>query len=81
MSVSNARFRQGDVFIDYDFESVMFRYDIATRRFFRKFYGESNEAEVPFDNKLLTDAILSGEETDSNTYKNGKSATPGMESS
>ena len=33
MSVANERFRQGDVFIDYDFEDVLFRYDAGSRRF------------------------------------------------
>lgn len=37
MSVANERFRQGDVFIDYAFEDVMFRYDASSRRFFRRF--------------------------------------------
>jgi hypothetical protein len=72
MPVSNDRFRQGDVFIDYDFEDVMFRYEYTTRRFFRKFYGESVEKEVPFDNRLLNDAILGGTEIDPNVYQEGK---------
>jgi hypothetical protein len=72
MPVSNDRFRQGDVFIDYDFEEVMFRYEFATRRCFRKFYGESEEKEVPYDNRLLNDAILGGTEIDAKTYQEGK---------
>jgi hypothetical protein len=51
MSVSSERFRRVDMFVDYDFEDVMFRYDAESRRFFRKFYGESHESEVPHDNR------------------------------
>ena len=72
MSVANERFRQGDVFIDYDFEDVLFRYDAGSRRFFRKFYGESKESEVPHDNRLLNDAIRFGNETEAMSYHSGK---------
>ena len=75
MGVPNERFRQGDVFIDYDFEEVMFRYDHRTQRFFRRFYGESKEDEVPHDNRLLNDAMQFGDETDANTYQAGKPRT------
>lgn len=75
MSVSTDRFRQGDVFIDHDFEEVMFRYESTTRRFFRKFYGESREYEVPHDNRLLNDAIRFGDETDITAYEKGKPKT------
>jgi hypothetical protein len=73
VSVANERFRQGDVFIVYDFEDVMFRYDAGSRRFFRKFYGESQESEVPHDNRLLNDAIRFGVETEAASYHSGKS--------
>lgn len=75
MGISNERFRQGNVFIDHDFEEVMFRYESSTRRFFRRFYGESKEDEVPHDNRLLNDAIRFGEETDETAYKKGKPKT------
>jgi hypothetical protein len=72
MSVGNERFRQGDVFIDYAFEDVMFRYDAGSRRFFRRFYGEAKEDEVPHDNRLLNDAIRFGTETEASSYHLGK---------
>lgn len=72
MPVSNDRFQQGDVFIDYDYEEVMFRYEFTTRLFFRKFYGDSEEKEVPYDNRLLNDAILGGTEVAAKTYQEGK---------
>jgi hypothetical protein len=72
--IPKEQFRDRDIYIDYDFEEVMFRYEHSTRRFFRKFYGESNDAEdeVPYDNRLLTDAILAGDEIDAKTYQEGK---------
>ena len=75
MGISNERFRQGDVFIDHDFEEVMFRYKFSTRRFFRRFYGESKEGEIPHDNRLLNDAIRFGDETDETSYRKGKAKT------
>lgn len=66
------QFRDRDVYLDYDFEDVMFRFEHSTRHFFRKFYGESEEKEVPFDNRLLNDAILGGTEIDAKTYQEGK---------
>jgi hypothetical protein len=66
------QFRDRDVYLDYDFEEVMFRFEHITRRFFRKFYGESNEKEVLYDNRLLNDAILGGTEIDAKTYHEGK---------
>jgi hypothetical protein len=71
MGVSNDRFRSGDVFIDYDFETVMFRFEHSTRRFFKKFYGNPKETEVAADNRLLNDAIRFGVETDAGTYASG----------
>jgi len=35
--------KNDDVFIDYDFEEVMFRREAATGRIFRKFYGADEE--------------------------------------
>ena len=75
MGVSNESFRQGDVFVDHDFEEVMFRYEFSTRRLFRKFYGESKEDEIPHDNRLLNDAIRFGEEIDAKTYQAGRART------
>jgi hypothetical protein len=72
MGVAIERFQQGDVFIDYDFEDVLFRFDAASRRYFRKFYGEPSEHEVPHDNRLLNDAIRFGTETDRTIYEAGR---------
>ena len=68
MGVAIERFEQGDVYITYRFEDVMFRFDASTARYFRKFHGESEEIEVAHDNRLLNDAIRFGEEIDASTY-------------
>jgi hypothetical protein len=60
--------KDSDVYIDYNFDDVMFRYDGATKKFYCKFYGETGETEVPFNQKLLTDALIEGVEVDKNTY-------------
>ena len=75
MGISKGQFRDRDIFIDYDFEDVMFRFEHGTRRFFRKFYGKPEEDEVPHDNRLLNDAMLFGDETDATTYQTGKPRT------
>ena len=68
MAIANERFRDGDVYIDYAFEDVMFRYEHASKRFFRKFYGDAQEQAVPFDNALLNEAIRGGVEVDAQRY-------------
>ncbi|HAH32143.1 MAG TPA: hypothetical protein DCL44_07510 [Elusimicrobia bacterium] len=72
MGISKDQFRDRDIYLDYDFEDVMFRYEFTTRRFFRKFYGKSEEDEVRYDNRLLNDAMRFGDETDAKTYQTGK---------
>ena len=66
--------RGRDVFIGYDFEDVMFRYEHATDRFFCKFVGKTVEVEVPFDDRLLNDAMRFGEEIDARAYLTGRLA-------
>jgi hypothetical protein len=47
MGIPKEEFRKRDIYIDYDYEFVMFRFEHGTRRFFRKFYGKSNEKKFP----------------------------------
>lgn len=61
-----------DIYIDYDFEEIMFRFDSKANRFFSKMYRSDIEYEVPFNDTLLKDAIASGDEIDSETYHSGK---------
>jgi hypothetical protein len=71
MGIPNAAFRAGDLYIEYRFESVLFRYEHATERFYRRFYGDSGERRVPHDNGLLNDGILSGVLTTRERYDRG----------
>jgi hypothetical protein len=76
MGIAKDQLGDRDVFIDYDFENLMFRYEHTTRRFFCKVYGKSQETEVPHDNRLLNDALRFGDETDEKTYRTGKPSNP-----
>lgn len=54
-------FSEGDVFIDYPFEEVLFRWDHVARKVYRRFYGGGESPDpVPQDNRLFNDAILFG---------------------
>ena len=73
MGIKGPTFNQRDVFVDYDFESVMFRWDHVRRLIYRRFYGESEGPEpVPHDNKLFNDALLFGEEITRGEYERGR---------
>ena len=62
-------FAQRDIFIDYPFEEVMFRWDHVRQLVFRKFYGKVESGEpVPHDNKLFNDALLYGNEISKEHY-------------
>jgi hypothetical protein len=72
MDISKSDLKGKDVYVDYNFENVLFRFEHKTRTFFRKFYGEDYEVEVKYNNRLLNDAIRFGDESDEHTYKTGK---------
>lgn len=65
-------FSQRDIYIDYDFEQVMFRWDHISKKQYRKFYGQDEEMEVPHDNRLYNDALISGDEITEAEYRKGK---------
>ncbi len=70
-----AEFTQRDIFIDYPFEEVMFRWDHQRELVFRKFYGKQEALEsVPHSNRLFNDALLYGEEISEEQYKTGRNA-------
>ncbi len=71
MGVSTESFMRGDVYIDYPYESVMVRYEKATGRKFRTFYGEA-EVEVAQDSRLFDEARLDGTEVTRDVYEAGK---------
>jgi hypothetical protein len=66
-------FNEQDVYIDYDFEEVMYRYDYKTRKRYVKFYGKKESSRlVPHDNRLYNDALLYGEQITKEKYIKGK---------
>jgi len=60
MGIPNSAFRVGDLYIEYVFEEVLFRYEYESEQFFCKFYSDTEEHRRNHDNRLLNDAILSG---------------------
>ena len=66
-------FTEQNVYVDYPYESVMFRWDFHTKRIYRRFYGENESAEpIPHDNHLYNEALLYGEEISQHVYESGK---------
>ncbi|MBO2927706.1 hypothetical protein [Metapseudomonas otitidis] len=66
-------FQQRDIYIDYDFEDVMFRWDHRQGQVFVKFYGQSECIEpVPQGNGLYNEALRFGEEITREAYEAGK---------
>lgn len=67
------RFNEKDIYVDYSFEDVMFRWDHREKKIYRKFYGESESTEpVPSDSKLFNDALRFGDEISREEYDQGK---------
>ena len=54
-------FIKGDVYIDYPFEAVKFRYDKKSGKVYRRFYGEAEE-EIPHSSDLYNQAIRTGKQ-------------------
>ena len=52
-------FRAGDVYIDYPYEDVKFRFGKETGKVYRRWYGGS-EMEIPYDSELYNDAHSRG---------------------
>ena len=56
-----SQFKERDIFVDYPFEEVMFRWDHLQQQAFRKFYGmPEGKDPVPHENRLFNDALLYG---------------------
>jgi hypothetical protein len=72
MPVPKSEIGRADVYVQYDYESVMFRWDGAAQKFFRRFVGETEETEVPHDNRLLNDALRFGDAIDRSAYRETK---------
>ena len=57
--VSLDLFQQGDVYLDYPFEDMKFRYNKATGQVFSRYAGRPEVEEAP-SSRLFNDAICSG---------------------
>ena len=60
-----------DVYLDYPFEDVMFRWEHDTGRVFRKFYGQA-EVEIDRTSNLFHDAISAGRQVSAEDYARGE---------
>jgi len=52
-------FQKGDVFLDYPFEEIKFRFDKASNKVFARRYGQA-EVEIKQTNAHFNEAISSG---------------------
>jgi hypothetical protein len=57
--VTTDAFLKGDVYIDYPYEEAKFRFEKATLKVYRRFYGEP-EREIPHSSNLYNEAISGG---------------------
>ena len=69
MSVPSAAFRAGDVYIDYPYENMMFRFDSKTGKVFRKLHGTLSETEIPHTSSLFNEARIAGDLTTEEHYR------------
>ena len=61
-----------DIYVDNDFEEVMFRWDHKLQKYFRKFYGADGEDTVPNGNSLRFASFSYGDEITREEYERGK---------
>jgi hypothetical protein len=71
MGVPSEAFKSDDVYIDFQYERVMFHFVKESGKVFRKFYGDSVEKEVPHTSKLFADAQIGGNLTTMESYSRG----------
>ncbi|AJC19362.1 hypothetical protein RO07_00590 [Pandoraea pulmonicola] len=65
-------FRDADVYIDYPFEAVMYRWDHVARDVHVRFYGADElAAPVAHDNHLFNEAIRFGTQVTRERYEQG----------
>jgi hypothetical protein len=61
-----ALFRKGDVYIDYPFEDMKFRFDKATNKVFVRFYGkpevEIDQSDVHFNEAIQAGKVITKEQ-------------------
>jgi len=66
-SLLSEAFSKGDVYLDYPYEDVMFRYEKKTGKVFSKFYNET-ESEIDPTSSLYLDAFCGGQLIDKDRY-------------
>lgn len=66
-----------DIYVDNDFEEVMFRWDHKSQKYFRKFYGSDDETTVPSGNSLRFASFSYGDEITREDYEQGKQSENG----
>lgn len=71
MRIPARTYAERDVYLDYPFEGVMFRWGHDSRSWFRRFYGEG-EVPVPPRDELHVDAQRFGEEISKAEYLRGQ---------
>jgi hypothetical protein len=60
MAVPDELFTQGDVYIDYPQEDVMFHFQQGSGKVFRKFYWRPAEDEVPYSSSIFAESMTYG---------------------
>lgn len=69
-----------DIYMDYPFEGIMIRWEYRLRKMYRKFYGSTFEVETSLNYRLITDALLYGDEISKEVYLIGKPDQPELHS-
>jgi hypothetical protein len=60
-------FRTRDIYLDYPFEDVKFRWDKQTKKVYRRYYGKK-EDEVDHSSDMFNQAIAAGTEITRDEY-------------
>ena len=63
-------FHKGDVFLDYPYEEIQFRFEKATNKVFARRYGEA-EVEIKQSNAHFNEAISAGKVITKEQYLEG----------
>ena len=72
MGIELSAFGSRDVYLDYDFEEVTYRWDHRTKTAYVKFYGaQESEKPVALDGRLYNDTVLFGREITREEYERG----------
>jgi hypothetical protein len=69
MAVPSDAFLKGDVFIDVPQEHALFRFEKASGKTFRRFYGEPAESELERGSRQFADARIAGTQISAERYR------------